>query len=37
VIIGHGISNAETIRNMLLFTREVVQSKLHERIREAFQ
>lgn len=37
VIIGHGISNAETIRNMLLFTREVVESKLHERIREAFQ
>ena len=37
VIIGHGISNTETIRNMLLFTREVVQSKLHEHIREAFQ
>ena len=37
VIIGHGISNAETIKNMLLFSREVVESKLHERIREAFQ
>lgn len=37
VIIGHGISNAETIKNMVLFTREVVESKLHERIREAFQ
>lgn len=37
VIIGHGISNAETIKNMLLFTREVVESRLHERIREAFQ
>ena len=37
VIIGHGISNAETIKNMLLFTCEVVESRLHERIREAFQ
>jgi glycerol-3-phosphate acyltransferase PlsX len=37
VIIGHGISNAETIRNMLLFTREVVESRLNERIRDAFQ
>lgn len=37
VIIGHGISNAETITNMLLFTREVVESKLHEHIHEAFQ
>lgn len=37
VIIGHGISNAETIKNMVLFTREVVESKLPERIREAFQ
>lgn len=35
--IGHGISNAETIKNMLLFTCEVVESRLHERIREAFQ
>lgn len=37
VIIGHGISNAETIKNMVLFTSEVVESRLHERIREAFQ
>ena len=37
VIIGHGISNEQTIKNMLLFTREVVESRLHERIREAFQ
>lgn len=37
VIIGHGISNEETIKNMLLFTRKVVESKLHERIHEAFQ
>lgn len=35
VIIGHGISNELTIKNMLLFTREVVESKLSERISEA--
>ncbi|MBK9176267.1 MAG: phosphate acyltransferase PlsX [Flavobacteriales bacterium] len=35
VIIGHGISNDVTIKNMILFTREVVQSKLNDRIREA--
>lgn len=35
VIIGHGISNDVTIKNMLLFTRQVVDSKLNERIREA--
>jgi phosphate acyltransferase len=36
VIIGHGISNEVTIKNMVLFTREVVESKLNDRIREAF-
>jgi glycerol-3-phosphate acyltransferase PlsX len=36
VVIGHGISNAGTIKNMLLFTHEVVESRLNERIREAF-
>lgn len=35
VIIGHGISNELTIKNMLLFTREVIESKLNERIAEA--
>ncbi|MBK8500062.1 MAG: phosphate acyltransferase PlsX [Flavobacteriales bacterium] len=35
VIIGHGISNDATIKNMILFTREVVESKLNDRIREA--
>ena len=35
VIIGHGISNALTIKNMILFTREVVASRLNDRIREA--
>ena len=37
VVIGHGISNVQTIRNMILFTRELVESKLNARIREAFQ
>ncbi len=37
VMIGHGISNAGTVKNMLLLTRQVVESKLHERIHEAFQ
>jgi glycerol-3-phosphate acyltransferase PlsX len=37
VIIGHGISNDLTIKNMILFTREVVESKLNDRIRDAFQ
>ena len=35
VVIGHGISNDVTIKNMLLFSREVVESRLNERIREA--
>lgn len=35
VIIGHGISNEVTIKNMVLFTREVVESRLNDRIREA--
>ena len=34
-IIGHGISNALTIKNMVLFTHQVVESKLNDRIREA--
>ena len=37
VIIGHGISNAATVKNMVLFTREVVLSKLNDRIREALR
>ena len=37
VVIGHGISNEQTVKNMLLFTRKLVESKLHERIHEAFQ
>ena len=37
VIIGHGISNDLTIKNMILFTREVVESRLNDRIREALK
>lgn len=37
VMIGHGISNEATVKNMLLLTRKVVESKLHQRIHEAFQ
>lgn len=36
VMIGHGISNEATVKNMLLLTRKVVESKLHKRIHEAF-
>ena len=35
VIIGHGISNDITIKNMMLFTKDVVESRLSDRIREA--
>ena len=37
VMIGHGISNAITIKNLLHLSRNVVNSMLNERIREAFQ
>lgn len=36
VMIGHGISSAETIKNLVLLSRNVVNARLHERIREAF-
>ncbi|MEZ4740053.1 MAG: phosphate acyltransferase PlsX [Flavobacteriales bacterium] len=35
VIIGHGISNDIAIKSMVLATRDVVESRLSERIREA--
>ena len=37
VIIGHGISNANAIKNMILLTKEVVEANLPERISEAFK
>lgn len=36
VIIGHGISNANAIKNMLLLAQEVVHSKLSDRIKAVF-
>lgn len=36
VIIGHGISNATAIKNMVLLARDVVESKLSERIKAVF-
>ena len=37
VIIGHGISNAEAIRSMILHTRDVIKSNLIGKIKEKFQ
>jgi phosphate acyltransferase len=37
VMIGHGISNAKAIKNMLLLTKEVVEAGLPEKIKQAFQ
>jgi glycerol-3-phosphate acyltransferase PlsX len=36
VMIGHGISSPLAIQNMLLLSLEVEESKLHEKIKEAF-
>jgi len=36
VILGHGISNARAIKNMLLLSRDVVESKLSDRIKAIF-
>ena len=37
VIIGHGISNGEAIRNMILHTSNVIESNLIGKIKEIFQ
>jgi phosphate acyltransferase len=37
VVIGHGISNAKAIKNMVLLTKEVTEAKLSEKIKEAFK
>ncbi|MEZ4808020.1 MAG: phosphate acyltransferase PlsX [Flavobacteriales bacterium] len=37
VIIGHGISNDVAIKSMVMATRDLVESKLNERIREALR
>lgn len=35
VMIGHGISNAKAVKNMLLLTKEVVDAKLSDKIQKA--
>jgi len=37
IIIGHGISNDIAVKNMILHTKEVIDAKLSEKIKEAFQ
>jgi glycerol-3-phosphate acyltransferase PlsX len=37
VIIGHGVSSAPAIKNMLLQARDMVKNKVHERIKESLQ
>lgn len=36
VIIGHGISNPEAIKNMILLSREMIETNLVNKIKEAF-
>lgn len=37
VMIGHGISNAVAVKNMLLLTKDIVDAKLSNKIKQAFQ
>ena len=37
VMIGHGISNDIAVKNMLLLTKDVIEAKLSEKIKQAFQ
>jgi len=37
VMIGHGDSNANTMKNMIVFTEEVVEADIPNKIRQAFQ
>lgn len=37
VVIGHGVSNDKTIKNMILHTKEVIEANLSEKIKEAFK
>lgn len=37
VMIGHGISNATAVKNMLLLTKDIVEAKLSNKIKQAFQ
>jgi len=37
VIVGHGVSNPEAIKNMVLHTRDVIEAKLPERFQNRFK
>lgn len=37
VMIGHGISNKIAVKNMLLLTRDVIEAKLSDKIKQVFQ
>ena len=37
VIIGHGISGSQAIKNMLIHTKDVVEAKLMDKLKEAFR
>ncbi len=37
VVVGHGISNPKAIKNMVLLTRDVIESNLVGKIKQAFQ
>ncbi|RFZ82870.1 phosphate acyltransferase PlsX [Mucilaginibacter terrenus] len=37
VVVGHGISNPEAIKNMVLLSKNMIETKLIEKIKQAFQ
>ena len=37
VVVGHGISSPEAIKNMVLLSRDMVESDLVDKIKHAFQ
>jgi glycerol-3-phosphate acyltransferase PlsX len=37
VVVGHGISSPEAIKNMVLLSRDMVQNGLVDKIKNAFQ
>lgn len=37
VMIGHGISNDIAVKNMLLLTKDIIEAKLSDKIKQAFQ
>jgi len=37
VVVGHGISSPEAIKNMVLLSRDMAQSGLIDKLKQAFQ